>query len=333
MTDLPFVSVVTPVHNTAEYLSQCIESVLGQTFGNFEYLIVDNCSTDESLRIAQRYAAEDRRMRILTTASLLSQVDNYNFALSQISPRSRYCKMVQADDWIYPECLAEMVRVGESDESVAIVGAYQLAGGRVMCEGLEGATPQRPFTIVSGRDACRLFFLKHRYLFGTPTSVMYRASLVRERVPFFRTSSYHEDSELCFEVLQTARFGFVHKVLTFTRTDNISISTRVQDYDPYLLHEYIIGKLHGRLYLDETEHARHFRTVRRNLYTMLALSLFQRRGDAFWDYHRRGLAMVGDRLSAARIWLLQVPRVFRWLGNPLSFVERNVDRFARRRVR
>jgi hypothetical protein len=49
-----------------------------------------------------------------TDGSFLSQVQNYNFALSRISPDSKYCKMVQADDWLFPDCVRSMVEVAEA---------------------------------------------------------------------------------------------------------------------------------------------------------------------------------------------------------------------------
>jgi glycosyltransferase involved in cell wall biosynthesis len=55
----PLVSVVTPVYNGEEFLAECIESVLAQTYSNIEYTIVNNCSTDRSLDIALSYAAQD----------------------------------------------------------------------------------------------------------------------------------------------------------------------------------------------------------------------------------------------------------------------------------
>src|SRR5467141_2794214 len=74
----PFVSVVTPFYNTAAYLPQCIESVLGQSYRNFEYVLVDNCSSDDSLAIATKYAAADSRIRIVNNSEFLGQVANYN---------------------------------------------------------------------------------------------------------------------------------------------------------------------------------------------------------------------------------------------------------------
>ena len=182
----PLVSVVTPVHNTAEYLTDCIRSVLAQSYQAWEYVIVNNASTDGSREIAESFAAQDSRIRIVDTNHLLPQVQNYNFTLRQISPASRYCKMVQADDWIYPVCLQEMVALAETDPQIAIVGAYRLANDFVFDHGLVCSGPDAAKTVVAGRDVCRHFLLDRVYVFGSPTSVLYRADLVRGRDPFFR---------------------------------------------------------------------------------------------------------------------------------------------------
>src|SRR4029077_8305728 len=110
----PLVSVVTPFYNTEAYLAECIESVLAQTYANWEYVLVNNLSTDASRSICERYARKDSRIRLLDNAQHLGQVDNFEGGLKQISPRSKYCKMVLADDWIFPECLERMVEVAES---------------------------------------------------------------------------------------------------------------------------------------------------------------------------------------------------------------------------
>lgn len=62
----PAVSVLMPVYNTKRYVGQAVESVLAQTFGDFEFIIVDDGSTDGSLKVLQEYAARDSRIRLIT---------------------------------------------------------------------------------------------------------------------------------------------------------------------------------------------------------------------------------------------------------------------------
>ena len=208
----PLVSVVTPFYNTADYLEECIQSVLNQTYPEFEYVLLDNCSKDGSLEIAARYAKQDPRIRLLTNSTFLTQVQNYNAALGLISPQSRYTKIVQADDRIYPRCLEEMVAVAESDSSVGIVSSFCLRGSKVGMDGF-------PFSesVVCCRQLCRYQLLEGDRFFRSPTTVMYRSAVVRDRAPFYKEGRYFEDTEACFEVLQTWNFGFVQQVLKIGR--------------------------------------------------------------------------------------------------------------------
>src|ERR1041384_6229958 len=132
----PLVSVLTPVYNGAPYLRKCIESVIAQTYPTWEYVIVDNRSTDESGRIAREYASRDSRIRVVTNERHVGAIQNHNIAFREASPDASYCKIVQADDWLFPSCLSEMVAVAEAHPSVAIVGAYSLHDRHVELDGL-----------------------------------------------------------------------------------------------------------------------------------------------------------------------------------------------------
>src|SRR5712664_3992737 len=101
----PRVSVLTPVYNGARYLSQCIDSVRNQRYSNWEYIIVNNCSTDATLDIVARYAAIDSRIKVINNPTFVGVIENHNIAFKLISPDSQYCKVVSADDWIAPDCI------------------------------------------------------------------------------------------------------------------------------------------------------------------------------------------------------------------------------------
>ena len=125
----PLVCVLTPVYNGEPFLAECIESVLAQSYQNWVYFIVNNCSTDRTLEIAQAYAAKDRRIRVHDNETFLAIVANHNRAFRLVPAEAKYCKVVSADDWILPECIARMVELAEAHPSVGIVGSYQLSGG------------------------------------------------------------------------------------------------------------------------------------------------------------------------------------------------------------
>ena len=326
---VPLVSVVTPVHNTAAYLAECIESVLAQTYQNYEYVVLDNCSTDGCLEIARKYAALDSRIRVESTTRLLGQVANYNAALELIDGKSQYCKIVQADDWLYPECLAEMTAAAEKDRNIALVSAYQMAGEGVRSQGLPVQRGDTLATILPGSEACRRYLLQNKYFFGSPTSVLYRSDVVRERRPFYPDSRYHEDSEICFEILKTRKFAFVHKILTCTRVDNVSLSTVVQDYSPDVLHAFIVLHKFGPYYLSKDEYARRVREITYEIYSVLSYRLLERGNRGLWEYHRRGFEMAGQKLSFTRLWWTQSLRLLWLLGNPLLAVRKILGRISR----
>src|SRR5229473_6975187 len=120
----PLVTVVTPFYNTARHLAQCIESVLTQSYAEFEYILMDNCSTDGSAEIAESYARRVPRMRVIRCSEFVPQLKNYNRALAEISDASQYCKIVQADDYIFPGCLELMVQAFEQSKSIGLVSSY-----------------------------------------------------------------------------------------------------------------------------------------------------------------------------------------------------------------
>jgi glycosyltransferase involved in cell wall biosynthesis len=293
MTMTPLVSVVTPFYNTVDYLRECIESVLGQTYSSFEYLLVDNQSTDGSARIAAEYAAKDSRIRVIRNREFVGQVRNYNGALLHVAPEARYVKIVQADDFILPECLERMVAVGEAHPTAAIIGSYFLMG-----EELAGSGIEWPAECIPGRTAARLQLLENRFIFGSPTNVLYRADLLAKRQPFFDETSLHDDTDLCYEVLADADMGFVHQVLSFMRVGNSGVLTSIDSFHWRLLDLYMVLRKFGPRFLSPEELEGRITPVRTEYLRLLGEGALLAREPEFWNYHRRGLATVGEELPS-----------------------------------
>jgi glycosyltransferase involved in cell wall biosynthesis len=320
----PLVSIVTPVYNNAEYLAECIESVLSQTYHNWDYTIINNCSTDASGAIARRYAAKDARIRVHDNREFLRAVPNHNQALRQISPGSKYCKIVFADDWIFPRCIEEMVAVAEEHPSVGVVGAYGLQEDEVVWAGLP-----YPSRLVSGREMCRRTFLEGMYVFGTSTSVLYRSDLVRSRNPFYNETNFHADREACVVLLKTCDFGFVHQILSFKRLAAESLTaTLSMDLMTHFGCTLYTLVTHGPEFLTGKELEMCADRLLGEYYNFLAVSLLRgRRDKKFWEFHRKNLAeTVG--FSSFRLMGAVSSRLFKAALNPYETLSKVRDTSA-----
>ncbi len=292
----PLVSVVTPVYNAEPYLAECIESVLAQTYDNWEYVIVNNCSTDRSLEIAQQYSQRDHRIRIHNNGEFLRQLQNFNHAMHQISPQSQYCKVVHADDWLFPECIVRMVEVAEANPTVGIVGAYRLDEAQVDLDGLP-----YPSTVVPGREICRRWLFGELYVFGSPTSLLIRCDLIKKREAFYDEARIHADTAVCFEVLRESDFGFVHQVLTYTRRHNESVTSLTHSYNTRFLGNFAVFVTYAPEYLSREEYEAWLQQQIDGYYEFLARSVFELRGKEFLDYHRSELAKLGYPVHTLRL--------------------------------
>lgn len=305
----PLVSFVTPVYNGGEYLAECIQSVLNQHYKNWEYIILNNCSTDRTLAIAEKYAAVDERIKIHSNDRLLPIMENWNRSMRLIDPESQYCKVVHADDWLYPQCVKEMVRVAESHPSVGIVGAYGLKGKKLVSDGLP--FPEEWF---EGKEICRQSLLKQIFPFPRPTALLIRSDLIRKKDPFYNESKLQADHEVCYDILLDHDFGFVHQVLTYMREHEESVTST---------NYAVFGKLHytnlellinfGPVFLSEKDYQRTLKTRIKQYDEFLALSLIGKKNKNFWEYHKNALQELGHRLSRSRLYLTFVLTL---LSNP-----------------
>lgn len=323
----PFISVVTPFYNTEPYLAECIKSVLGQSYRNFEYILVNNCSKDRSVAIAEEFARRDPRIHIVHTTSFLTQTENLNYSAAQISPDSVYCKILQADDFMFPGCLAQMVGVAHANPSVGVVGAYTLLGwkerGAIYLDGLP-----YPSTVTSGREICRQFLLEGRFLTGNPTCTLVRSDLVRSRMPFYNLVSPVEDVDVMFDLLRISDFGFVHQVLTYTRRENESIMSALRNINVTQATELIAIRKYGPIFLTPEEFEPRRRAIEHEYYLTLGEGVWSRQPAKFWEFHRQALAWSGKDLQVLRVAAYAFLALLTLVLNPLDTLTRISRKFG-----
>ena len=117
---LPLVSIISPTYNHEKYIAECIQSVLYQTYTNWEMLIIDDGSTDSTLSIAKKIALTDSRLKVYTQENkgIFRLSETYNFALSK--SEGKYVAVLEGDDVWVPEKLALQVESLENNQEAVL---------------------------------------------------------------------------------------------------------------------------------------------------------------------------------------------------------------------
>jgi glycosyltransferase involved in cell wall biosynthesis len=323
MRSEPFVSIVSPVYNEAAYLAECIESVLAQTYQNWDCTIVDNCSTDNSFEIAQSYAKRDPRIRVIRNEKFVGAIENHNIAFRQISTNSVYCKMLSGDDWLYPEYISKSVTLAEQYPSIGIVASYSINNDF----GFRWPRLDPTKTIFDGRDVCRRFLLGLIDSFFAPSVVLYRSSLVRAESAFFPGTASSADLSACLNCLMKSDLGFVHQVLSFERIHENSDTAVMRKMDSYLLDWIRILNEFAPRCLRTEEHEQRLNALLTEYYeNVLAVGVFNFRERAFWRLHKARLKDLGYPFYCNRLFKAVAKKAADLVFNPKQTAEKLLRR-------
>ena len=207
----PLVSVLLPVYNGEATVREAIESVLEQDYPNFEFIILNNASTDNTAAIISEYSS-DQRLQVIRNQETLPRLENFVRVFAAASDQSRWLKFIGDDDRLLPGCLSAMVQAGEQSEKVGLVTSHYYDGGLLV----KGALPPGQ-ELVSGPQFLRRLLLEPgaRSTIFSPASLMIAHRVYRE-LGFFRTDLLHADSELFYRILNHYDLAYVHKPLTVT---------------------------------------------------------------------------------------------------------------------
>lgn len=240
----PRVSVITTVYNGEPFLAQAVESILGQTFQDFEYLLVDDCSTDGSPRILQRYAEQDDRIVLLRTDTKINHSNAINTALKHA--RGEFVAILDADDVARPQRLAQQVEFLAARPDVGAVGTY---AQQIDENGATGHVMSYPTT-------CDL--ARWGILFATPvlhSAAMIRRSLLVEIGGYSVQWHYANDYSLWAELITRTGIASLPEVLVAYRChaqQTSAIHSKAQQGEVWLLiYKMLAERLGLRARLDD----------------------------------------------------------------------------------
>ena len=182
----PKVSIIMPVYNDAEYLSQAIQSILKQTFHDWELLAINDGSKDNSEKILQEFAAADSRVRVYNNPSNLGLVPTLNRALS-LSNANLIARLDSDDYWTDSQKLFKQVEFFEMNPEYGLLGTF----------GIAVDTEDHPLfelNFPSNDSSIRAEILKHNCFIHS--SVMFQKDLVMQAGGYQLSEGYVEDYEL-----------------------------------------------------------------------------------------------------------------------------------------
>ncbi len=230
----PKVSVCMPCYNRQDYIGQSIESVLVQSFQDFELVITDNCSTDGTVEIIKKYASKDSRIRFYVNDSNLGLVSNFNKGILLSS--GQYIKCLHSDDLLAPRCLEVFVDVMDKHPTVSLVTSFTKAFGENALVRDEKFFPQTG--LFESRKAQKSLFFDGNWP-GSPSNTMLRRRDLHIGLFNHMWEYWLVDLDMWIRLLGAGDAYIVPEILNFPRIHNNSQSA-IHGVDFRLIKERIM---------------------------------------------------------------------------------------------
>lgn len=198
----PLISVIIPVYNARNFFEQAIDSIIRQTYINWELIIVDDCSTDESAEVACAYARRDSRIRVFKTDRRLPVGAVANLALKKA--RGQFIARMDADDVALPDRLADQLHFLQAHPQVIGVG-----GQCELIDEDDNVLGYRRFP-VHPKEVEEMMF--YNYPVQSPTFMVRASALPRDFVWYEDKVESAEEHELLFKLRQYGEIANVPEV-------------------------------------------------------------------------------------------------------------------------
>lgn len=186
-------SIIVPVYNVENYLSECIDSILNQTYNNLEILLIDDGSTDSSLSICERYACIDKRVRLFRKENGgVSSARNLGLKMAT----GDYIGFVDSDDWIEPNMYKTMLNyIKRQKAEMCVLTKYIREGDNVSISNIRSSSLDRKEAMLS--------ILSYNFPTSLWTSLYNKKSIYNQ---YLNEDIHHlEDFEFQFKLLSSIK--------------------------------------------------------------------------------------------------------------------------------
>ena len=184
MNKNPLVSVIMPAYNAERFVGEAINSVIAQTLTDWELLVIDDCSTDDTQRIVAEFAEEDSRIQLLVNEVNMGVAKTRNRGLDLC--RGQYVALLDSDDYYKPDMLQKMVDCSKRTKADIVYCSYELVGKKVCNDFIVPEQTDFERSLVRSVITC--------------SSVLISSEIAKNNR--FPTDLYHEDIALWFRLLR-----------------------------------------------------------------------------------------------------------------------------------
>lgn len=236
------ISIIIPVYNTAKYLDQCLESVIAQSYTDWECIVVDDGSTDNSGELCDNWGERDNRFVIIHQKNQgVSAARNHGLEKS----KGEFICFIDSDDWVEPDYLVDMIS-GFADEAIDMVVTGIIH--EKTCP--ESFVPKEESAIILSKDCVTSFIDNVGLLYG-PTAILYKAWIIREReIKFPEDISFGEDTIFNFNYLRKVNTILFRPIINYHyRILNDSLSSNDNSNRSFL--RYNLWKERKAFYIEK----------------------------------------------------------------------------------
>jgi|SRR3989344_3638968 len=215
----PKISVLMPVYNSARYLKVSVQSILNQTFKDFEFIIVDDMSFDKSWKIIKDLAKKDKRIVTFKNAKHLRTTKSLNIGLA--IAKGKYIARMDADDWSYPDRLEKQFKFMETHPEVGVSG-----GSIEVCDKKLKILNIRRYPL----DDLKVRRIIFRFSPFAHPATIWRKKILDQVGGYNENIPLSQDYELYFRIGRICKFGNIQDILIKLRTHDDSSSIIVGKY-------------------------------------------------------------------------------------------------------